>query len=213
MLDINKDVADGIDISSHNKKVDWDKLSGQIDFAIIRVGYRGYGNGKLATDEKARYNIKHATNNGIPVGVYFYSQAINEEEAIEEAKRALSVVKSQNISLPIFIDYEYAYDNGKLGGRLYNARLSNDEATDIIKAFCSTVKDAGYTAGVYASSYVLQQKMNTQKLERDTIIWVADYNNSVTYTGKYDIWQYTNKGKMKAVHSKYVDKNYWYIKK
>lgn len=213
MLDTSKDVADGIDISSHNKKVEWDKLGDKIDFAIIRVGYRGYGNGEIKTDDRAKYNIKHANANGIPVGAYFYSQATTEDEAIEEAKEALRVVKSLDVALPIFIDFEYAYTNGKLGGRLFDARLSSADATNIINAFCKVIAKGGHTAGVYASSYMLEQKLNPKDFDKNTIIWVADYNNSVTYSGRYDIWQYTNEGKMDGVHSKYVDKNYWYIKK
>lgn len=213
ILDIKKDVADGIDISSHNKRVEWDKLCNDIDFAIIRVGYRGYGNGEIKADEKARYNIRHATNNDIPVGVYFYSQAINEDEAIKEAEKSLKMIKTLDVTLPIFIDFEYAYKGDKLGGRLFDADLSSEDATNIINAFCNRVKKDGYNAGVYASSYMLEQKINVNDLNKDTVIWVADYNDAVTYSGRFDIWQYTNKGKMKAVHSKYVDKNYWYIRK
>lgn len=213
IIDFNKDIAQGVDVSYHNGTINWDKLGKEVDFAIIRVGYRGYANGEIGIDKKAKQNFKNANKAGVPVGAYFFTQATTEQEAIDEAKLAISVLKDYNISLPVFIDYEYCTSkDGKDIGRLKDAKLSAKKATAVINAFCKTITDAGYNAGVYASSYIYKTHVKPSSFNRGTTIWVADYNEKVTYSGKYDIWQYTSKGKINGVKSKYVDKNYWYIK-
>lgn len=209
-----EEYVDGVDVSEHNGKIKWGKMAKEVDFAIIRVGYRGYANGELYKDKKAEYNLKHANEEGVKVGAYVYTQAITEEEAEKEAKLALEVIKGYDVDLPIFIDYEYGADaKGKLTGRLYDADLRGKDATAIINAFCKVIKKAGYTPGVYSSSSVYADIFDVQKIDRKAVIWVADYNDHVTYNGEYDIWQYTNKGKIKGNGSKYIDKNHWYIKK
>lgn len=213
LSDIGKDVACGIDVSYHNGRINWHKVAEEYDFAIIRVGYTGYSNGALMEDTSARRNMRKATRADMPIGVYYYSQAITTEEAENEAKMALDIIKGKNITLPIFIDYEYAYEkDGKLGGRLYDADLNKKEATEIINAFCKTIKKAGYTPGVYASTSFYKSVLDAKSITKNAVIWVADYNDDITYNGKYDIWQYTNKGKVSGIHSKHTDKNYWYIK-
>jgi GH25 family lysozyme M1 (1,4-beta-N-acetylmuramidase) len=143
---------------------------------------------------------------------YFYSQAITEAEAEEEAQFLLDEIKSCDISLPVVIDFEYPTKNGKNVGRLNDANLSKKEKTALINAFCNKVKAAGYTPGVYASSYVFKTHLNTKKLDEGIMIWVADYNGEVSYSVDYDFWQFSDKGKCKGVSSKYVDTNYWYTK-
>ncbi len=214
VLSTDSDIAEGIDVSSHNGKIEWSKVKDNTDFAIVRVGYRGYGNGEMDKDKKAKYNLTHANNNGVPVGAYFYSQAINDDEAVEEAKLAIKVCKGHDISLPIFIDFEYAYNaSGKMDGRLYNAKLTPKQATSMVNAFCKEIKKAGYTPGVYASSSVFMSRLKMSSIDSDAVIWVADYSDKVSYINQYDIWQYTSKGKLDGINSKYVDKNYWYLNK
>lgn len=212
LLDIDKDVAFGIDVSAHNGKIDWEKVSGEADFAFIRVGYRGYQGGALSADKCAKYNLKHAKRAGVPVGVYFYSQAITPEEAEQEADFVIDFIHNCRVTLPVVIDYEYAYDKGKLGGRLYNAGLGRNEGAEIISAFAKKVTNAGYTAGVYASTNFYEEKINVKKLDKNTVIWVADYNKNITYDGYYDIWQYSKSGSCDGVPSKHVDMNHWYLK-
>ena len=213
LIELNKDVAYGIDVSHHNGKIEWKKVKNEVDFAFIRVGYRGYIDAKIYLDSRAQRNLKLANKYGIPVGVYFYSQAISEDEAKEEAKFILDNIKGYEISLPVVIDFEYSSVNGKDGGRLYDAGLSRKEKTNVINAFCKKVEKAGYTPGVYASSYMFKYFINTRKLDNDIMIWVADYNEKLTYGGDYDFWQYSKSGSCKGVPSKNVDKNYWYIEK
>lgn len=209
----DKKIVNGIDVSYHNGEIDWEEVSKNTDFAMIRVGYRGYTEGTLAEDSQYKENLKGAIKAGIPVGVYFYSQATTVEEAREEANYALSLIRGYDVSLPVFIDYEYAFNkDGMHDGRLFNAKLSPSEAADIINAFCEKINKGGHYAGVYSSSSVLNNEITTSKLNSNIYIWVADYNKSVTYKGDYDLWQYTKTGKCNGVNSKYTDLNYWYIK-
>lgn len=205
-------VRDVIDVSKHQGAIDWNKVKQSgIDYAIIRAGYRGYGqSGTLNTDSKFHDNIKQAISVGIDVGVYFFSQAITEEEAVEEANYALSLVEGYPISLPIAIDFEYASDANGLTGRLYNARLSREKATRICRRFCETVESRGYSAMIYANKSMLEKDLNAGELENDYQIWLAHYANETSYAGKYDFWQYTSTGRVSGISGN-VDKSFWYI--
>lgn len=211
--DFQKDVATGIDVSEHNGKIDWEKVNDNVDFAIIRVGYRGYGTGEIVEDKYAKQNLKGAQKAGIPFGVYFYSQAVTEEEAKEEAKFVLKKIKRYSPQLPIVIDFEYPTDeNGAKTGRLYSSFLGRDENTNVINAFCKEIQDSGYSAGVYASSSVLMLNIDTKALNKDTMVWVADYNSQVSFGVNYKMWQYSRTEKCDGVSSKNVDFNYYYSK-
>lgn len=209
-LNVHDSVAQGIDVSSHNGKIDWEKASKDLDFVIIRVGYSGYANGESNVDKKAKRNMKQAAKYNVPFGVYYYSQATTKGEAIKEANEALKVIKGYEVKLPVFIDYEFAESKGSACGRLYNAGLSKAQKTDVINAFCKTVKDAGYTPGVYANTYFYKSLLKPDKIDKDAIIWIAQYNDEVTYKGNYDIWQYSKSGKWQGIKSNDVDMNYWY---
>lgn len=212
-FETENEFVNGIDVSHHNGEIDWSAAAENADFVIIRAGYRGYAEGKIGKDRNFTENIKGANKAGIPVGVYFYSQAITVQEAEEEAEFVLLELALHKTDLPVFIDYEYAFDaDGMLGGRLFNADLSPDEAAAVINAFCEKINSAGLYAGVYASSSVLNDKINTRALNDDIYIWVADYNKNVKFRGKYDIWQYSKTGQCSGVSSKHTDLNRWYIK-
>lgn len=211
LFETDAEYVEGIDVSSHNGQVNWQSVANAVDFAIIRVGYRGYGTGAVVEDSLFESNISAANDAGIPAGVYFYSQAVTPKEAREEADFVLDAIKEYNIELPVFIDYEYAHGSeGELTGRLYDAKLSTSEAAKIINAFCEKIMLSGRYAGVYSSSSMLNQHISTSHLKNDLYIWVADYNKTVTYLGAYDIWQYTKKGSCDGVNSKSVDMNYWF---
>lgn len=211
LFETNAEYVEGIDVSSHNGQVNWQSVANAVDFAIIRVGYRGYGTGAVVEDSQFKSNISAANDAGIPTGVYFYSQAVTPKEAREEADFVLDAIKEYNVELPVFIDYEYAHGSeGELTGRLYDAKLSTSEAAKIINAFCEKITLSGRYAGVYSSSSMLNQHISTSHLKNDLYIWVADYNEAVTYLGAYDIWQYTKKGSCDGVNSKSVDLNYWF---
>ena len=211
LYSFNKSVADGIDVSEHNGEIDWDKVKEEKDFAFIRVGYRGYGSGDIIEDKYARDNLEGANKAGIPVGVYFYTQAVSEKEAEKEADFVHSIIKKYDIDLPVIIDFEYPIDSdGNATGRLTDAQLDADESTDIINAFLTKIEKKGYCSGVYASSSVLANRINMDELNKSSIIWVADYNSRVTYDVDYTVWQYSETGSCDGIGSKYVDLNYWY---
>lgn len=208
------DYVEGIDVSRYNGEIDWEQVADAVDFAIIRVGYRGYGSGDIGEDGSYAENLENANKAKLPVGVYFYSQAITVEEAEEEAQFVIDLIKPYKIKLPVFIDFEFPLDSDKKRtGRLSEADLSGREAAEILNAFCRKIKSAGYYAGVYASSSILNFEVKTSDLDSDIYIWVADYNERVTYLGKYDLWQYTKSGHCDGVNSKYTDRDRWYINK
>ena len=209
--DFDKAIALGVDVSTHNGKIDWSKLSKEVDFAFIRVGYRGYGDGDLILDDRAKYNMSEAQKYGVPFGVYIYSQAITVREARQEAKFLLKHIKGYKVELPLVYDFEYANSGSKTVGRLYEANLSEKKRTKIVRAFCRTVKHAGHKPGLYASSYIFKDQIKPKNLPRGTVIWVADYNKKITYNGDYDIWQYSATGKVKGIKHD-VDLDRWYQK-
>ena len=192
----------GIDVSTWNGTIDWNKVKNSgVSYVIIRTGFRGSTQGALIEDNRFRQNIQGATNAGLKVGVYFFSQAINEVEAIEEASMVLSQVKGYNLAYPVFIDVEPS------GGRADG--LSSGDRTKVINAFCQTIQNGGYKAGIYANKTWLAQKMNVSALSGYKI-WLAQYNDKVTYTGRYDVWQYSDKGTVSGISGK-VDMNLSYL--
>ena len=214
LLNMNKDVVFGVDLSHFNGEVDFEALKSEVDFVILRVGYTGYSNGKINADDNFKEYAKAANEAGIPVGVYYYSQATNKPEAKAEAKFVLHHIKKYDVSLPVFFDFEFSEKDGERVGRLHEAGLNAMENTEIANEFCKIIADEGYDYGVYASSSVLSNELNTNELDENAYIWVADYNKKVTYSGKYNLWQYSNIGRFDAVSNgeRDVDLNYWYIK-
>ena len=207
----NQSVANGIDVSEHNGEIDWEKVKETQDFAFIRVGYRGYGNGEIYEDKYAADNLKNANKAKIPVGVYFYTQAVTAKEAEDEADFVYDIIKKYNIDLPVMIDFEYPIDSdGNAVGRLVESDNDLNKNAEIINSFVEKLEKKGYTAGVYASSSVLHNKISMKKLKKSAVAWVADYNDKVTYDVDYTIWQYSETGSVDGVSSKYVDLNYWY---
>lgn len=197
----------GIDVSKFNGNIDWTKVrESGVSYVIIRSGFRGYGSGVLVEDTMFRQNIKGATAAGLKVGVYFFTQAVNEVEAVEEASMVLSQISGYKISYPIFIDVEAsgaAGNTGRADGLDYNTR------TKVINAFCSTIQNAGYSAGVYASKSWLTGKFNPGALGAYKI-WLAQYNTTPTYSGRYNMWQYSSKGRVNGISGN-VDMNLSYL--
>ena len=192
----------GIDVSKYQGNIDWGAVAASgINFAIIRVGYRGSVSGALIQDPNFKKNISGATKAGIKVGLYFFTQAVNEAEAVEEASMAMSLASGYKVTYPIFIDTESA-SNGRANG------LSKSTRTAVVKAFCHTVRNGGYKAGVYASKSWYANQLNASALN-GYCIWVAQYNSSCTYSGKYDMWQYSSKGSVSGIKGN-VDMNISY---
>ena len=191
----------GIDVSRYQSGINWTKVKNAgINFVMIRCGYRGYGSGALVEDPMYASHISGAKAAGLRVGVYFFSQAVNEAEAVEEASMAVSLANRYGINMPIAIDSEYA-----AGGRGRADGLSKSARTAITKAFCNTVRSAGHTPMVYASKSWFGSHLNASELSGYRI-WVAHYADKCGYTGTYHIWQNTDKGTVDGVPGR-VDMN------
>lgn len=188
----------GIDVSSWQENIDWNNVKNDnIDFAIIRVAGRGYGkDGNLYTDKYFDTNIKGATSVGIKIaGFYFFSQAINEDEAVEEADYIVNLIKPYNLDCPIIIDTEYG--NNKHTGRADS--LSKKKRTVVVKAFCEEVKLKGYVPMIYASKSWFINNLNMEELN-EYRCWVAQWETKeCTYNGEWDIWQYTDAGSVAGI--------------
>ena len=184
----------GIDVSKYQSSINWQKVKNAgINFAIIRCGYRGYGSGVLVQDPKFASHISGAKAAGLRVGIYFFSQAITEAEAVEEASMAVKLANQYGINMPIAIDSEYA-----AGGRGRADGLSKADRTKITVAFCNTVANSGYRPMVYASKSWFSSHLDVSKFGSYRI-WVAHYADKCGYGGRYDIWQNTSKGSVDGV--------------
>ncbi|MDE7206168.1 MAG: glycoside hydrolase family 25 protein, partial [Lachnospiraceae bacterium] len=211
----NKIVRNGIDVSKYQGEIDWEKAKkAGVYFAFIRVGYRGYSDeGKIAGDEYAKDNIKKAHDAGVKVGIYFFSQAITEPEASEEAEFCIKFLRDNNlenyISLPVMIDYEYTAGDTK--GRLEKANLSKRKHQDICDRFVRDVRDKGYDGGIYASYTMLRNDMQptSSSIYSKTQYWIARYNEATKYSDDYKFWQYSSSGKVDGISGR-VDCNFAY---
>lgn len=192
----------GIDVSKWNGSIDWGAVRASgVSYVIIRCGYRGSSTGALIEDPTFRKNISGAKAAGLKVGVYFFTQAVTEAEAVEEASMCIALCKGYGLDYPIFMDVES-------GPRA--DFLDAGTRTNIIKAFCETIRGGGYTPGVYANKTWLTSHMNASALGSYKI-WLAQYNTSgPTYKGRYDLWQYTSKGTIQGIKG-YVDCNQSYL--
>ena len=196
----------GADFSKHQGTIDWAsvKQSG-VEFVILRAAVRGYGSsGNLVTDSQIAANIEGALSQNIDVGIYVLSQAVTTEEAVEEAERALDIIKGYDIKLPIYFDSEYSGAPNRTGRA---DGLTKAERTSLAIAFCETVRNAGYKPGVYASKSFFYNNLGYAAFQsRGYEIWLAHYISSVTdFKYPYNIWQYTSKGSIGGVQSEYAD--------
>ena len=192
----------GIDVSKWNGTIDWNAVKNSgVSYVIIRCGYRGSSQGMLVEDKMFKTNIKGALDAGLKVGVYFFTQATDEIEAVEEASFVLDQIKNYKSSYPVFLDVEPS------GGR--GDKIDKTARTAICKAFCETIQRSGYTAGIYANKTWLNEKLDAGSLSAYKI-WLAQYAATPTYTGRYDLWQYTSTGKITGIKGN-VDLNLSYL--
>ena len=194
----------GIDVSYHQGDVDWTKVAADgIDFVIMRVGYRGYESGVLNVDGRFHEYVKGALDAGLDVGVYFFSQAVNSEEAIEEANFVMEQIRGYDITFPVIFDWYFMDDE--------NARTHGIEpytVTECAAAFCDTVADGGYRPMVYSSRRFALLKLNMSKLA-DFDFWFAEYkdgHNEPSYPYNFQIWQYASDGRVDGIEGE-VDMN------
>ena len=208
-------VTMGIDVARYQGTIDWQEVSqADVDFAIVRIGYRGMTDGKIKSDPNGRYNLQEAAKAGIPLGVYFFSTAVTEEEAEEEAAWVAEEISGYPITYPVVYDCEN-FNNPD--SRQY--ALNKSQRTDIALAFLKAIEKKGYEAMFYASKgdMELEKSWEVSRIEKDYKIWVAQYpalpypeTKETSYSGLHHMWQYSMEGSVPGIRQP-VDLNIAYF--
>lgn len=184
----------GLDISSHQGWIDWAQVAdSDVDYVILRAGYRGYGSGSIHQDEYFEYNISAATATDLGVGVYFFSQAMSPEEAAAEAYTVLSLIDGYDIDYPVYFDWEPVSDN-----EARTASISATEVTACAQAFCQIIEEAGYRAGVYFNLSIANHYYHLTDL-MDYEFWLAEYQDTPSFPYQFGMWQYTASGTVSGI--------------
>ncbi len=184
----------GIDVSYHQKEIDWQKVKASgVEFAFIRVGRRGYTEGVLSEDEYFRQNIQGARDAGIDIGVYFYSQAITPEEAVEEAEMTLALLDGMELQYPVVYDWEVISD-----AEARTDAMTAETLTECCVAFCERIREAGYIPMIYQNKRTSLLRLQLPELT-DYDFWLAEYNPQATYYYNYQIWQYASDGRVPGI--------------
>ena len=195
----------GIDVSSHQGVIDWQQVKDYgIEFAIIRLGYRGYDYGNICMDEHALYNLSEAKAAGLKVGAYFFSQAISEAEAVEEAEFALNVLGDFELDLPLVFDWEKVeYSDARTD------KVKKSELMTYIKAFCGKVEEAGYQPMIYFNPTLADTHLELIDLVQYPF-WLAAYSSQtgMAFPYRMEFWQYSDSGSVPGIE-KPVDLNIW----
>lgn len=184
----------GVDISKAEGYVDFNKVKkAGIDFVMLRVGARGYSSGQLVLDEYFSDNIKRATDAELEVGVYFFSQAVTEAEAVEEANLVLEQIKDYTVKYPIAIDMEYIeHDTSRIEG------VSRADKTTIIKAFLNTIQAAGYEPMIYGDKEWLIREIDLSRLT-DCDVWLSQQEDIPDYPYQFSMWQYDRQASVDGI--------------
>ena len=209
------EITTGIDVARYQGTIDWARLAtSRVDFAMVRLGYRSSTDGTIIEDSNARYNLQEAQKNDIMLGAYFFSTAISEEEAIEEANWVADLIDQYSITYPVAFDCEGYLEPGS---RLYG--LSVKERTDIALAFLKQIEKRGYEGMFYSSKNEMEEnhQWEISRIEKDYKIWVAQYpseayptTESSSYSGTHHMWQYTTNGVVPGI-AQNVDMNVAYF--
>ncbi len=184
----------GIDVSTHQKDIDWQAVAADgIEFAILRLGHRGYTEGGLFLDQTFEQNLRGALDAGLEVGVYFFSQAVTPEEAEEEAAYVLSVLDGQALSFPVAFDWESIPNAGaRTDG------LDGETLTRCAAAFCARIEDAGYRPAVYFNQTLGYLRYDLRDLT-DYALWLAEYDSTPDFYYHFDLWQYSHSGRVNGI--------------
>lgn len=194
----------GIDVSRYQGDIDWERVrEAGVEFAIIRVGGRSYGDdGELYTDDNAYINYTGAKAAGIKVGVYFFAQAINVAEAREEAAFVLEQIEDWELDMPVVYDWEHVSSQAR------TADVGITTLTNCTREFCQTIEEAGYEAMIYFNPTHSDERVDLEQL-MDYKFWLAMYSDRMTYPYKVDMWQYTCEGTIPGIEG-YVDINLYF---
>lgn len=169
------------------------------EFAILRIGYRGYGEeGTLNADEKFEQNMENARKAGIDVGVYFFSQAVNEEEAKEEADFVLEHLKGQELQMPVVYDPEHILED-----EARTDDVTGEQFTQNAKVFCKEIEKAGYDAMIYSNMLWEAYELDLEKL-LDYPVWYADYEELPQTPYRFSMWQYSSTGSVAGIEGMWI---------
>lgn len=181
----------GIDVSAHQGVIDWSQVKNSgVDFAMIRVGFRGQTQGSIFEDKYFKSNVAGAIKNGVKVGIYFYSTAISEEEALEEAAWVVNKIAPYNITYPVVYDFEDF-------GRYRCVEVDGNKATKNALIFLNYVRSAGYEPMMYANKNDITRKMSRNSF--NCKFWLAHYTENTDYKGSFNMWQYTSNGSVPGI--------------
>lgn len=194
----------GVDVSSHQGEIDWEQVrSAGMEFAIIRIGYRGYTSGGVYADEYARANLEGARAAGLKVGVYFYSQALDEGEALREARFCLDFLDGEALDLPVVFDWEYAGEDTR------SAEMTRDALMACTRTFCREVEEGGYEAMIYFNPHIAENLLTLEELQ-EYPFWLAMYTDQMSWPYSVDMWQYTATGSVPGIEGD-TDINLWFV--
>lgn len=183
----------GIDISTYQREVDWDAVrDGGVEFVYLRLGFSSYTDGSSHLDAKFRDHFAGARGAGLPVGVYFFSQAVSVEEAIEEARFVMHHVSRFELDLPVAFDMEPVVNHGRI------QNLSMEEKTLIADAFCSILEQNGYETLIYGNPDWIYQSLNLSMLSHRQL-WLAHYTDQAVFPYRYTMWQYSSTGSIPGI--------------
>jgi len=186
----------GIDVSSHQRQIDWRGIKDKINFAIIRAGY---GKSSSQRDDFFEQNYSECRKHGIPCGAYWYSYALNAKEALQEAETCFEVIKNKKFEYPIYFDIEDSSQSS----------LGREKISEIIKAFCDRLESLGYWAGIYSYKSFLENNISPEIRQRYAV-WIAHTGVEKTnYSGQFGIWQFSHSGRLNGINGD-VDCNYCY---
>lgn len=198
VMKYGEDSALGINVRSKEGEVDWEKVKGSgVDFVMLRAGYRGYKRGERNEDENFEKNYTGATEAGLDVGVYFFSQAVSEQEAEQEASFVLSLVQGKQIKYPIAFDWEKVEDTGSDKVARTDVCTPTD-VTNFAKAYCGKIKKAGFTPAIYMNKDMGYEYFNLSELS-DYEIWYSEYQKTPAFYYDFKIWQYSNQGTVPGI--------------
>lgn len=194
LVDGNVVSKKGIDVSRYQEKINWEKVAGDgIEYAFIRLGIRGASEGKLILDSTYQYNVEGALKNDIDVGVYFFTQALDKEEAVEEAEFVLEHLGDYDVACPIVLDVEeVAMDNPR------TKEMTQQDWTDVCIAFCDRIKEAGYTPMIYGNLKTFLLMLDLEQLE-EYEKWFAFYQTPLYFPYEFSVWQYTSEGRVDGI--------------
>ncbi len=194
----------GIDVSVYQGDIDWDKVKESgVDYVIIRCGYRGYVVGSVNEDANFRRNLEGAKAAGLAVGVYFFSQAVDVDEALEEAEFCIELLDGCELEYPVFYDWEVVID--KDGDTPRTAYIQPDDLTNNALVFAERIRYAGYTPAIYTNKKTAVWKYDLSRLE-GIDIWLAEYNETPSFFYDFAMWQYSSKGSVPGISGN-VDMN------